>query len=755
MSISELNHPHVKVLHIPELVQAIAVFLRPLECRRARLVARAFRDAFTPFVSLHLQLRLKVDIGKHSSSISQKDLARVGHLVRMYTTQLDHNCKEYREPIVHPQMAEVIQQCQNIEELHIDWTGSNSNSLQDNPDLYTSPDLPTLFSGHSQIKRLLIRMWRLNYANSTLTIINSANMINLQSLTLTAHRYHPCQITPWTYIEDLLDRCPMMRELDIDSLRFDRLAITNVDWRGDYSITPSDIPTFKVYPRLESLRLEKTNLSAKGLVYLSNCFPQLESLKLDRINLCWYMALHDEELPPVEDTPNPEYEDNAKFLSLLHLKRLKLTYTNVSEYQRATWSLVRTIRQLPSLIALDCDGVYWTIFNLRQMAEHCSQPGSEQFFERLWIDVHFAGRNTHWDLQSVLNLPCFQKLKELHILKEFVLGRPLRKSSFHFASTLTTLRFGLTKVRFDDRTISALNRDLLPNMPHLQVLQLDSKLNALIVFNGLGFCPEEEEKLPEATEHNSYLLRKGKFAGIRKRNAQPAPQLLDAPGDQDTLVNQPTAVVDDHAVPPEIQTAEDPSDNIAGAEGVAADAHGSIVGVIVDPINTVVETVAIQTLAQTSEIAVAPQEHLTESQTSAIGSPNESIHSQDSAIDIEHHGTKLRTDNEDHAIVELIDQLEASLSHLDGKNSLQRTTPPEIVSAAPLENERYHPHWSRRERPFLRELTIALTTQSNVTVEDVDRDIINRFRHLEKLTILKNKNMNVIEWKKREAFKAD
>lgn len=413
MTVPASLQPYVKVLLIPELVHGIAHYLRSFERHRARLISQAFHVAFSPYIFLQLDHSLRVDTGEQTASISQEQLATLGYLVRKYSTKTFGNIKD-DHPLANPLLDVALEQCHHIQEVRVDWTGGEH--LQ----LHGTPDLQTIFSGFHQLKILHLQMWRLLCLDHVLPLVARAKLAHLESLTLSSHRVYPPHTISWGLLEETLDSCPSLRKLDLSSLQVNHWKLNNPDWIGDYSLGPNEIPPFKTFPRIESLRIHNVFLMTKGLVFLSLCFPRLESLEIDRCNSTWRDALFDIVHPPpvpVNDQPIPEQDPEAKYLSLPDLKRLKISFPMHFDTYRAPWSLLRMVKQTPSLMSLDIDHVHWTVFQLREMAEYCSKPEVNQSFERLWVNMHLTGRNTHWDLQSVLNLPCFHKLKELNIVK--------------------------------------------------------------------------------------------------------------------------------------------------------------------------------------------------------------------------------------------------------------------------------------------------------------------------------------------------
>ncbi|KFH73231.1 hypothetical protein MVEG_00452 [Podila verticillata NRRL 6337] len=769
MTVPASIQPCVKVLLIPELVHSIAHYLRPFERHRARLISQAFHVAFSPYIFLQLDHSLRVDTGDQTESICQKQLAALGYLVRKYSTKTTlGNTKEYDHPLANPLLDVALEQCHHIREVRVDWTGG------DNPQLHGTPDLQAIFSGFHQLKILHLQMWRFSCMEHVLPLVARAKLAHLESLTLSAHRVYPINIISWGSLEEALDSCPSLRKLELSNLHVDHWKLKNPDWVGDYSLGPNEIPLFKTFPRIESLRIYIYNVSltAKGLVFLSLCFPRLKSLEID----CggsgtWQDALFDVEQPPpapVNDQPIPELDPEAKYLNLPDLKRLKIAFSTTFDMYRAPWSLLRMVKQTPSLMSLEVNHVHWTVFQLRQMAEYCSKPEVNQSFERLVVNTHLTGRNTHWDLQSVLNLPCFHKLKELNIAKEAVLTKLLPKRHFHFASTLTTLRFGQRRVRFEHHILCLMNQHLLPNLPNLEVLTLDSKLGGYLLFRGLGFCPEGEERQPKAVMHQRYKSQDGRLvvtdlAAVQQDADQDAePQAAQAQDVEHQEVTIEQGAPEDITVVHQ-DTTVDHIDAIANHEMVTDQQE-----VTVNHPDTTLghtDTITIhETTSDHPEMAVEDQDVVNLQQEQVVVGHQEANTLQETSL--ENTGSAspevdCMTDPITTTEEQAMDQLAVTMAKLGGLKHQDQDQDQDLDTATITKDlsecEPYHEHWHERERPFLRELDITFTGRSRITMDDVHTNIIRRFRLLETLTVeWHNRSLlNVKEWRARPEIRDD
>ncbi|KAG0351355.1 hypothetical protein BG005_009177 [Podila minutissima] len=769
MTVSSFIQPYVKVLLIPELVYSIACYLRPFERHRARLISQAFHVAFSPYIFLQLSHVLHIHSGQQTASISQEQLATLGYLVRKYSTKTYGSNKEDDYPFANPQNNLAFEHCHHVQEVHIDWTGG------ENLHLHGTPDLKAILSGFNQLKILHLQMSRVSCLYDVLPLVAQAKLAHLESLTLNFHHcYSICSIL-WESLEEVLDNCPSLRKLNLTAFKFDRWSLTSPDWIGDYGLAPNETPPFKVFPRMESLMIRSSNLTTKGLVFLSLCFPRLESLELDRCASTWQYALFDIESPrpaPVNNEPIPEPDPKTRYLNLPDLKRLKISFPMHVNVYRGSWSLRRMIQQVPSLMNLDINNLPWTVVNLREMAEYCSKPEVNQSFERLWVDIHLKGRNTHWDLQSVLNLPCFHKLKEFKVDKEAVLTKLLPKRHLHFASTLTTLRFGLPQIRFEDHILYLLNQHLLPNLPNLEVLTLDSKLAGYLLFRGLGFCPKEEEHLPKADMYQRYQNRDGQLVVQPSSPQQPVstiPENLVVAQQDETQEVESQAVIEPQDI--ESQAAIEPQDvgpqaavEPHDAEPQAVVEHQEAIEHGATEHQEVVHQDTTHHHAATHDIVVDYQDTMDGQEVVHLQEEEMEVH-QD--ITVDHPGSAppevvCMADPNTTTEEETIGQLVVSMAKLGGLEHQEKDQDHDkgaTLSAAkdPSSSERkpYHEYWYPRERPFLRELDITFTSKCCVTMDEIHDQLIRRFRLLETLTVEWSKHLDVKEWRDRPEILGD
>ncbi|KAG0025946.1 hypothetical protein BGZ82_009720 [Podila clonocystis] len=788
MTVPAFIQPCVKVLLIPELVHSIARYLRPFERHRARLISQAFYVAFSPYIFLQLNHVLTIQTGVTTASISQEQLATLGYLVRKYSTKTCGSIKEDDYPFANPQNNIAFEQCHHVQEVHVDWTGGDASHLQG------TPDLEAILSGFNRLKVLHLQMWRLSCLNEVLPLVTQAKLVHLESLTLTSHRFYPPFPISWASLEEVLDNCPSLRKLDLTAFQFDQWSLSNPDWTGDYGLGPNEIPPFKVFPRMESLVIRNSSLMAKGLVFLSLCFPRLESLELDRCGRTWRDALFDLEIPrpaPVNDQPIPVPDPETRYLNLPDLERLTISFSPHSCTYRARWSLRRMVQQMPSLMSLDINTVHWTVANLREMAEYCSKPEVNQSFERLWVNIHLTGRNTHWDLQSVLNLPCFHRLREFQVEKEAVLTKLLPKRHFHFASTLTTLRFGLPRIRFEDHILYLMNQHLLPNLPNLEVLILDSKLAGYLLFRGLGYCPEDEERLPKAVKYQRYQKHDGQLvvqpAFFQQPESIVPANLVVAQQDETQAAESQVAiesqVVDSQAaiepqdVGPQAVVESQNVDPQAAAESQDVDPQADAESLDVEPQTAVEHQEAIEHGA--TEYQEMVDQNTTDQHTAihnVVADHQDTMDGQEEAhrqeedkdevhqdVTVDHPGSAppelvCMADPNTTTEGETIDQMVVSMAKLGGLK-LQDQDEGATLSTAKepslLEHEPYHEYWHPRERPFLRELDITFTGRCHVTMDDIHEKIIRRFRLLETLNVEWSKHLDVKEWRDRPEIRDD
>ncbi|KAF9416614.1 hypothetical protein BGZ94_010166 [Podila epigama] len=538
LTIPENARPLEQVLLQPELVHIIAQFLAPRERHHARRISKAFHRAFQPYISLELAHTLLTR--GETLSIPLEQVPTCGQLVRKYSTTFrapaDVKYNEEALAVLHT----ALNHCANVKELCFSWNSLDVLDLETVLDVF--PSLTSL--------SITIATLKLKSADPILTILARSNLRHLRTLTL-SNVVAWCQIGEWALVEDLLDACPSLCDLTLTRWPSWRLKPPTQDSAPHWYLTTDDVKSFKSYPQLNSLRLNNIVLTGKGLIFLSHCFPELHLLEIDRGHFSWtdpvFFRLNNTNPKATSSTttavtPNdPEPGPGAKFLNLTHLRQLKVCDFNQFNHP---WhpSLTIMIKQMPHLSSLQIDHIIFNVPNFREMVLHCSKPEVDQSIQRLWIMLDMKGRYTHREVQGLLRQSCFRHLKELRVEKERILADVKTGFQLPFSSTLTTLRLGLPRVRFDDLTLSNLNRVVFPNLPNLEVLILDCRLHGFDLFRGLGYCPADEQLLPKVAYCGTFGVYPDKVPTPPSDVA--TPDLKGVPGPEDPAVVKRTTSMD-------------------------------------------------------------------------------------------------------------------------------------------------------------------------------------------------------------------
>ncbi|KAF9415069.1 hypothetical protein BGZ94_000198 [Podila epigama] len=722
MTVPENVRPFAKVLLLPELVYNIAKYLAPRERHHARRISKAFHRAFQPYISLELAHTLfGNDSDPEKLSIPLEQVPSCGQLVRKYSTTYRgdvHRMNKARAQVV---IETALTHCSNVQELSFDW-----NFMFD-------PNIEAILAGFTSLTSLSLTM-AINRAlciDRILRIITRANLRHLRSLAL-SDGLHWSRAEKWSVIEDLLDACPSLCDLAMVRWSCSSRGLQTQHSRPNWYLTADDVEELKSYPQLTSLRVSQVPLSGKELIFFSHCFPKLHSLEMDNCRYTW--------TEPVFRFNNPKPKANdaepgpgARFLNLIHLRQLKIRYYE-GFFQPWHHSLRKMIKQMPRLSSVEIDYIPCNVPSFREMVLHCSKPEVDQSIKRLWIKLDMKGRHNHWEVQALLSQPCFRNLKELWVEKERILADVKTNFRFPFSSTLTTLRLGLPRVRFDDLTLSNLNRVVFPNLPNLEVLILDCRLHGYDLFRGLGYSPADEQPLPKV----AYC---GTFGIYPEKVPTPPPDV---------------ATPDVNGVPPGELTVV--SDTLAGV----IEAPSEVVAVLVDGSEASFEEAAVMpenveapamVVTATSENGMAPT---IEAVTLAEAvSPSDTI---DSAIFMTTEVASPMTADSvpvtcrsDHpVIVQLATSMDASLSI--GAALTEDTIVKDSEKMPPMvaPNVTQSPEWKYGALRHLQELEITFTSSFIVHMSDIDSQLIQRFPSLECLTIESKKVHGYEEWR-REA----
>ncbi|KAF9428357.1 hypothetical protein BGZ94_002659 [Podila epigama] len=705
MTVPENARPFTKVLLIPEIVHSIAKYLTPRERHHARRISKAFHRAFEPYISLELAHTLSGNVNDLANfSIPLDQVLSCGRMVRKFTTIYQDDVHLKYQAIAQAVLKTVLTHCANVQEVSLDCDSVDESIIE------------TILAGVSTLTSLSITMAMsmMRHPDPILTILSRANLRHLRSFTL-SNVATWMRARKWSLIEDLLDACPSLCDLALVRWSCSNRGLHDQFSTSDWYLTTDDVEEFKSYPQVTSLRLVQVPLSGKELIFFSHCFPKLHTLETDRCRYPWIIPAFRFNNPK-SNANGAEPGPGAKFLNFIHLQELK-----VRDYDlfNQPWhhSLGNMIKQMPQLSSLEINHVLNTVPSFREMVLHCSKPDVDQSIKRLWIKLDMKGRHSHWEVQSLLKQPCFRNLKELWIEKERILADVKTNFPFPFSSTLTTLRLGLRRTRFDDMTLSNLNRAVFPNLPNLEVLILDCRLHGYDLFRGLGYCPADEQSLAEV----AYC---GTFGVYPDEESWPPPDVTTASPDANGVPAGEVAVVPG--------AVEEPSEVVAAVvdDSEASTDEGTVISENVEVPVMVVTTTYENDIVPTIEAVVLAE---------AV-SPNDTI---DTAIDTTTEGASPMTadsvavtNRTDHpAIVQLATSMDASLSI--GTALTEDTIVKDSEKMPPMvaPNVTQSPEWKYGALRHLQELEITFTSSFIVHMLDIDSQIIQRFPSLECLTI--------------------
>ncbi|KAF9416613.1 hypothetical protein BGZ94_010165 [Podila epigama] len=749
MTVPENMRPFAKVLLIPELVHTIVKSLAPRERHHARRISKAFHRAFEPYISLKLAHTLSRNLNDPEKlSIPLEQVPSCGQLVRKFSTKHRGDLSVKHKARAQAVLQTILSHCANVQELSVEW------------EFVVESILETILVGFTSI---LVEFTSLTSLSITLAFsmpqtepilktLAKSNLRHLRSLTLSSSAYL-CRIGKWSLVEDVLDGCPSLNDLALVRWPCSRLDLLAKHSLPNWYFTTNEVAEFKSYPQLKALRLSLITLNGKGLIFLTHCFPMLQSLEIDRCYTPWSEPVFRPNYPKPEDmfptNPSDPYTSEvgpgARFLKLNHLRRLK-----VSEYDGYSlpWrhSLGKMIKQMPRLSSLDIDHIPSNIPTFREMVLHCSKPEVDQSFKRLWLKLDMKGRHNHWEVQALLRQPCFRNLKELWVEKERILADIKTTFRFPFSLTLTTLRLGLPLMRFDDLTVSNLNRVVFPNLPNLEVLILDCRLHGYDLFRGLGYCPADEQSLPKV----AYC---GTFGVYPDETSWPLPDVTTASPDVNGVPPGEVTVVPD-AVP---EVIEEFPEVIVGFP-YTVEGSSEVVSVLADEPEASTEEAAVMSenveafasvVTTTSENGMTPMIEATAMSEDSVVALVEAVSQCDmveTASDTTTEGASSFTEDsaaEYPAIVQLVTSLDGGLSL--GAPLTEDTTDKDYEEMLPkvIQNKEANitqcRDWKHGALRHLRELEVTFTSSYIVHMSDIDSQIIQRFASLECLTIKSKK----------------
>ncbi|KAG0002884.1 hypothetical protein BGZ80_009877 [Entomortierella chlamydospora] len=464
-----------RVLSIPELVQGIVQFLRPIHLSQLRLTSKRFHNAFTPYVTLAVSqdyykdcesaLKALTDVGSMVKSLRVDALGNESNLEIMLERSRAIERVDFRAWTSYDRLFYKILECQP-----------------------TLKDLTLTLCGDS-IKA--------NIADLLSAIARQAPPLETFSLTVQVIGNIK---TPWSNISSILDACSTIR---------------NLSFRGFNISRQEDEPQ---QPQIQSLALSDAHFGHSDILFFLHTMPGLRSLSLHLYK----------EPAQVFHTLMGDLTYPSKNI-LTQLTKLKVVATRKSHIT----GLVRFIQDCcPRINDLELGGEcqYVSRGDVLGLLDHFNL--NDITLKRLAIDYIPGSYVEDW-IRRMLER-CCPELEELelgggvqffietqdYIYKwrksgEFSMKQQEQKFWFPFSSTLTKLHLN-NLITSSGPHWYFLNQ-MLRSMPLLEDLAVMGLLSEYSLFDGLG----NDNALPRPKHHPlEYCI----FKYLDSNNVIPLPE---------------------------------------------------------------------------------------------------------------------------------------------------------------------------------------------------------------------------------------
>ncbi|KAG0329381.1 hypothetical protein BG004_002344 [Podila humilis] len=159
------------------------------------------------------------------------------------------------------------------------------------------------------------------------------------------------------------------------------------------------------YPKLESLTLQRGELTIERIKVFHQLFPQLQQLELDGCSGDWLPALMEDPLPEnVQQQLDVQLQDHALFPELQSLK----IWLVFQSGKKRLLDMVLGRKHLHT-VATDILPMFRGV--IQQLADHCSE--AKHRFTHLTVQTYITGGHTVEELERFYNAECFKQLQHV------------------------------------------------------------------------------------------------------------------------------------------------------------------------------------------------------------------------------------------------------------------------------------------------------------------------------------------------------
>ncbi|KAG0002995.1 hypothetical protein BGZ79_001933 [Entomortierella chlamydospora] len=513
MSVPPTRSPALAVFSIPELAAHIGLYLRPTQRQRLCLVSKTLYVAFPP--SLHISMSSSF-LPLSKPPLNSTEIQALVSRIRGLSLNIhDDQTSQIQIDLLN----NVYKHCATLETLNIEYQGKDVAVLKDV--LVILPRIRNLS---------LTFMDNITTKIAVQTLVGTRNMISdgnesgcLQSLEIDfgaqGDRY-----LAWSHLKQLLRSYPDLKSLSLSGVSFWKrtrgppTSDDDDDNDNDYEeILEHDKSSqwprrLRQYPKMERLKFNRCTLAEDRLIDMDKLFPWLQTLEIIGCGGTWQTVL---ERP----LPTPWRHPSAATTPLDSLPQTKYSFSELRrlviwlEFQSGRSELVNLVRGRPYLSTLETDLLPLRRGGLLALAEYSSDHLSAESttkvataelekdgdaapaqnrFKRLGIQTYSSPPLTTEVLDQFYGSACFKELDYV-----FMQCRILTMKRFPFAKTLRSLYLGGVEECLSHDEEATL-RNILLQLPVLEVLRIDRYIDSYKLFSGLG--REPSSTLPDSDQ---------------------------------------------------------------------------------------------------------------------------------------------------------------------------------------------------------------------------------------------------------------
>ncbi|KAF9358189.1 hypothetical protein BGX26_002310 [Mortierella sp. AD094] len=512
----------IAVFSIPELADHIGLYLRSTQRQKLCLVSKALYAAFPP--TLHISMSSSF---KPSSKppLNSTEVQALVSRVRSLSLNI-HN--DQTNQIQIGLLNTVYKHFATLETLNIEYQGEKVTVLKEV--LVNLPGIRNLSLTFMAGVKAKVVMQTLIGVRNTTSYGNES--VRLQSLEIILGDADRDRYVAWSDFKQLLRSYPDLKSLSLLGLSFWKqlrgppTSDDDDDNDDDYEEVhvEMDIEDGKLsqrprrlrqYSKMERLKFTRCTLAEDRLLGMDKLFPRLQTLEIIGCSGTWQDVL---ERP----LPTPWRRPSAATTPLDNPPQIKYSFPELRSliiwlvYQSGRAELVNLVRGRPHLSTLETDLLPLRRGGLLGLAEYSSAPPPTEptakvasaepekggdaaggpviaapvlnRFKRLALQTYSSPSLTTEVLDQFYGSACFRELEYI-----FMQCRVLTMKRFPFAKTLRSLYLGGEEKNLSHHEEATL-KNILHQLPVLEVLRIDRYIDSYRLFSGLG------------REHESTLL---------------------------------------------------------------------------------------------------------------------------------------------------------------------------------------------------------------------------------------------------------